>query len=201
MGTLKIALTGGIACGKSQVAEIFSKLGADVIQLDDISKQITMHGSDELATLVDVFGTEILNLDGNLNRQALRKILLQSEYNKNRIESILHPKILKIMQKWQKNSQNPLNIVEIPLLVEKNLDYLFERVIILTCNSEKQINRLQKRENIDYKEAKNMIAIQTSHENRLKIAKMLPCDVVENNGLLTELETQIKQLYKKLINL
>lgn len=201
METLKIALTGGIACGKSQAAEMFSQLGADVIRLDDISKQVTMLGSDGLVALVDAFGTKILHSNGSLNRQVLRKFLLQSKDNKNRIESILHPKILKIMQKWQKNSQNPLNIVEIPLLMEKNLTYLFDRAIILTCNDEKQLKRLKKRENIDEKEAKSIIALQTSHKNRLKIAKKLPCDIIENDGLLADLEKQVKQLYKKLINL
>jgi dephospho-CoA kinase len=92
----------------------------------------------------------------------LRAILLENESNKNCIEVILHPKILKTMQEWQKNSQKPLNIVEIPLLIERNLAYLFDRVIILTCNEEKQLKRLKNRANIDEKQAKKMISMQTS---------------------------------------
>ncbi len=201
MTTLKIALTGGIACGKSQVAEIFSRLGADVVRLDDISKQVTTPNSDGLKALVDAFGAEILNQDGSLNRQMLRALLLQNEGNKSQIEAILHPKILKIMQKWQENSKKPINIVEIPLLVEKNLAYLFDRAIILTCDGEKQLKRLQKRENISEKEAKSIISVQISHENRLKVTKELPCDVVDNNGALADLEKQVIQLHQKLINL
>jgi dephospho-CoA kinase len=126
MTTLKIALTGGIACGKSQMAEIFAELGADVVRLDDISKQVTTPDSDGLRELVDVFGKRILHQDDSLNRQVLRTLLLENESNKNRIEVILHPKILKIMQEWQKNSKKILTIVEIPLLMEKKLAYLFD---------------------------------------------------------------------------
>jgi dephospho-CoA kinase len=73
MTTLKIALTGGIACGKSQMAQIFAKLGADVIRLDDISKQVTTPGSDGLRELVGTFGKRILNQDDSLNRQVFRQ--------------------------------------------------------------------------------------------------------------------------------
>ncbi|CAC9606934.1 Dephospho-CoA kinase (EC 2.7.1.24) [uncultured Gammaproteobacteria bacterium] len=198
MDILKIALTGGIACGKSQMAQVFAELGADVVRLDDISKQVTTPGSDGLRELVDAFGEKILNQDDELNRQVLRAILLENESNKNCIEVILHPKILKTMQEWQKSSQKPLNIVEIPLLIERNLAYLFDRVIILTCNEEKQLKRLKNRENIDEKQAKKMISMQTSHENRLKISAELPCDIIENNGTLTDLKKQTKQLYQKL---
>jgi len=198
MTTLKIALTGGIACGKSQMAHIFAELGADVVRLDDVSKQVTTPESDGLRELVDVFGKRILNQDNSLDRQVLRTLLLENKSNKNRIEVILHPKILKIMQEWQKNSQKSLNIVEIPLLIEKNLTYLFDRAIILTCNEEKQLKRLKNRANIDEKQAKNMIFMQTSHENRLKISAELPCDVIENNGTIADLKKQTQQLYQKL---
>ena len=201
MTALKIALTGGIACGKSQMARFFTELGADVIRLDDISKQVTTPGSDGLRGLVEAFGEKILNQDNSLNRQVLRTILLKNESNRNRIESILHPKILKIMQKWQESSQKQLNIVEIPLVLEKNWGYLFDKVIILTCNEEKQLKRLQKRSNADEKTAKKMISMQISHKIRLKIAKEMHYDIVENNGTLADLEKQTKQLYQKLINL
>ena len=141
---MKIALTGGIACGKSQMAQVFAELGADVIRLDDISKQVTTPDSDGLRELADAFGEKILNQDDSLNRQVLRTILLENENNKSRIEAILHPKILKIMQKLQKDSKKPLNIVEIPLLMEKNLGYLFNRAIILTCNEEKTVKKTKK---------------------------------------------------------
>ncbi len=198
MTTLKIALTGGIACGKSQMAQIFAKLGADVIRLDDISKQVTTPGSDGLRELVGTFGKRILNQDDSLNRQVLRTLLLENESNKNHIEVILHPKILKIMQEWQKNSKKILNIVEIPLLMERKLAYLFDRAIILTCNEKKQLKRLKNRASIDEKQAKKMISIQTSHENRLKISAELPCDIIENNDTLADLKKQTQQLYQKL---
>jgi dephospho-CoA kinase len=124
--------------------------------------------------------------------------ILENESNKNHIEVILHPKILKIMQEWQKNSKKILNIVEIPLLMERKLAYLFDRAIILTCNEKKQLKRLKNRASIDEKQAKKMISIQTSHENRLKISAELPCDIIENNDTLADLKKQTQQLYQKL---
>ncbi len=198
MTTLNLALTGGIACGKSQMAQIFAQLGADVIQLDHIARQVTIPKSKELNALVDAFGKKILNQNGSLNRKALRVILLSNAHNKHRIESILHPKILAIMQQWQKNSTKSLTIVEIPLLAEKNLVALFDRVIVLTCTQKNQLNRLTSRENINKEQAKKMIAVQTSHHNRLKIIGKTPCDVIENNGTLTDLKKQTEQLYQKI---
>ncbi len=199
MTTLKIALTGGVACGKSQMIQVFTKLGADIIRLDDISKQVTAPNSDGLRELANAFNENIINQDNSLNRQMLREILLENKSNKNRIEAILHPRILKIMQKWQKNSQKQLSIVEIPLLMERKLYYLFDQIIILTCDDKKQLKRLQNRENIDEKQAKKMIYIQISQKNRLKISKELSCSIIENNGTLADLEKKTKQLYQELV--
>lgn len=198
---MKIALTGGIACGKSNVAQLFKKFGAETVSLDELSRQVVMPGSVGLNTLVDCFSDDILNSDKSLNRTALRKILLKNKANQQIIEDILHPKILEKMQMMIKNSKKQIIIVEIPLLVEKNLDYLFDRAIIIDCNEQNQLKRLIKRENIDQKSAKSLISAQTSAENRLKLADQLPIDVIENNSEIFELKQKVQNLYQKLVNL
>ena len=105
------------------------------------------------------------------------------------------------MQMMIKNSKKQIIIVEIPLLVEKNLDYLFDRAIIIDCNEQNQLKRLIKRENIDQKSAKSLISAQTSAENRLKLADQLPIDVIENNSEIFELKQKVQNLYQKLVNL
>ena len=198
---MKIALTGGIACGKSNVAQLFKKFGAETVSLDELSRQVVMPGSVGLNTLVDCFSDDILNSDKSLNRTALRKILLKNKANQQIIEDILHPKILEKMQMMIKNSKKQIIIVEIPLLVEKNLDYLFDRAIIIDGDEQNQLKRLIKRENIDQKSAKSLISAQTSAENRLKLADQLPIDVIENNSEIFELKQKVQNLYQKLVNL
>jgi dephospho-CoA kinase len=105
------------------------------------------------------------------------------------------------MQMEIEKTKNKVIIVEIPLLVEKNLDYLFDRAIIVNCNEINQLKRLIKRENISEKSAKQQISAQISAEERLEIAKKLPTDVIENNSQIFEMEEKVANLYQKLANL
>jgi len=198
---MKIALTGGIACGKSNVSQLFKKLGAEVISLDELSRQVVTPDSKGLNQLIKRFGDGILNADKTLNRKALRDILLKDKANQQLIEDILHPKILEKMQMEIKKTKNKVIIVEIPLLVEKNLDYLFDRAIIVNCNERNQLKRLIKRENISEKSAKQQINAQISTQERLEIAEKLPTDVIENNSQIFEMEGKVANLYQKLANL
>jgi len=127
--------------------------------------------------------------------------LLKDKANQQLIEDILHPKILEKMQMEIEKTKNKVIIVEIPLLVEKNLDYLFDRAIIVNCNEINQLKRLIKRENISEKSAKQQISAQISAEERLEIAKKLPTDVIENNSQIFEMEEKVANLYQKLANL
>ncbi|MBC8493601.1 MAG: dephospho-CoA kinase [Candidatus Thioglobus sp.] len=198
---IKIALTGGIACGKSNVAQLFSDLDVDIIDLDELSRLVVEPGTQGLSELASYFGERILNTDKTLNRRALREILVSSPANQEKIEEILHTKILEKMQMEIKKVKNKLVIVEIPLLVEKNLAYLFDRAIIVQCNAEKQLERLKKRDNIDENQAKMLINSQTSAENRQKLAEQLPVDVIENNSEIFDMAQKVRDLHQKLINL
>ncbi len=201
MSPIKIALTGGIACGKSNVARCFAELGVDIIDLDELSRLVVEPDTEGLNALIDYFGNHILNTDQTLNRRALQEILLKNPANQEKIESILHPKILEKMQMEIEKVKNKLVIIEIPLLVEKNLAYLFDRAIIVECDEQKQLKRLIKRENINENQAKSMISAQISQENRSKLAKQLPVDMIENNSEISEMAQKVQTLYQKLINL
>ncbi|SMM99882.1 Dephospho-CoA kinase [uncultured Candidatus Thioglobus sp.] len=200
MRVLKIALTGGIACGKSQLGDFFAKFGADVIKLDDISKQVTMPKTKGLKALVAVFGAKILNQDNSLNRSELRNILLETQENRSIIEEILHPIILDKMQKMIEKVEKPLVIVEVPLLIEKKLDYLFDRAIIVTCSEKEQLKRLKKRKNINENTAKMLISAQVSQQQRLALSSIMPTDIVNNDSNMANLEIQAEKLYQTLKN-
>ncbi|BAF61202.1 dephospho-CoA kinase [Candidatus Vesicomyidisocius calyptogenae] len=201
MSIIKIALTGGIACGKSKVSQILSNLGLDIISLDKLAQKIVKPNTIELKELIKHFGDDILNTNTSLNRSILRKILLEKKSNQKLIEAILHPRILIRMENEIRKLKAKLVVVEVPLLAEKNLTHLFNRAIIINCNKEQQLKRLINRDNIDTNEAKNMVSTQFSHALRLKLREKLPTDIIENNLEITDLTHKTNQLYKKLINL
>jgi dephospho-CoA kinase len=201
MTTLKIALTGGIACGKSSVSQIFKKLGVPIIDLDVLARTVVESKSQGLIELVAYFGKGILNNDKTLNREALRQQLFKNRASQQIIEEILHPKILEKMQTDIKKLNAQLVVVEVPLLVEQNLTNLFDRAIVVDCSERNQLKRLLKRENMDEKLAKTMIAAQTSRKQRLALNKELPTDVIENNSEIFDIEQKTQDLYQKLVNL
>ena len=201
MSALKIALTGGIACGKSSVSQIFKKLGVPIIDLDVIARTVVETNTQGLVELVAHFGNGILNDDQTLNRQALRQQLFQNSENQQVIEEILHPKILEKMQTDIEKLNTRLVVVEVPLLAEQNLSNLFDRAIVVDCNEENQLKRLLKREKLDEKLAKTMIAAQASRKQRLALSEKLPTDILENNSEIFEMEQKVQDLAKKLLNL
>ena len=201
MSALKIALTGGIACGKSSVSQIFKKLGVPIIDLDVIARTVVETNTQGLVELVAHFGNGILNDDQTLNRQALRQQLFKNSENQQVIEEILHPKILEKMQTDIEKLNTQLVIVEVPLLVEQNLSHLFDRAIVVDCSEENQLKRLLKREKLDENLAKTMIAAQVSREQRLALSEKLPTDVIENNSEIFDIEQKAQDLYQKLINM
>ena len=201
MKTFKIALTGGIACGKSSIIQIFKKNAIAIIDLDVIARAVVKPKSQALSELVAHFGNGILNDDQTLNREALRQVLFENNANQKIIEEILHPKILEKMQMDIEKLNVPLVVVEVPLLVEQNLSNLFDRAIVVDCDEQNQLKRLLKRENIDEKLAKTMISAQASRKQRLALSKKLPTDILENNSEIFEMEQKAQDLAHKLLNL
>ena len=201
MKTLKIALTGGIACGKSSVIQVFKKNAIAIIDLDVIAREVVEPNTQALSELVAHFGNGILNDDQSLDREALRQQLFDNSENQKIIEEILHPKILEKMQMDIEKLNVPLVVVEVPLLVEQNLSNLFDRAIVVDCDEQNQLKRLLKRENIDEKLAKTMISAQASRKQRLALSKKLPTDILENNSQIFEMEQKAQDLAHKLLNL
>jgi len=201
MSILKIALTGGIACGKSSVSQIFKEMGVPIIDLDVIAREVVEPNTQGLTELVSNFGDGILNADKTLNRQSLRQQLFDHPSKQQLIEEILHPKILARMQRDIENLNTQLVIVEVPLLVEQNLSHLFDRVIVVDCSEQNQLKRLLQRENIDEDLAKTMVAAQASREQRLGLGEKISTDVIENNSDILSLEQEAKDLAQQLLDL
>jgi len=198
---LKVALTGGIASGKSQVSALLEGHGCFIIDLDVIAREVVEPGTDGLKELIENFGNSILSNDGTLNRKYLRDQLFKKGRNRALIEQVLHPKILQKMKAAMDACTQGIVIVVVPLLVEKNLWKPFDRAILVDCEIDNQINRLMIRENIDQSKAEAMLLAQASREQRLQLNDHLPTDIIENNAKIVELETRVANLYKKLSSL
>jgi dephospho-CoA kinase len=196
--SLKIALTGGIASGKSHVSNLLEAHGNPVVDLDILAREVVRPGTHGLSELVTAFSDDILNEDGTLNRTHLRDKLYKKGRNRALIEQILHPKILEKMQMAMDEHKKGVIIVVVPLLVEKNLWQPFDRAIVVDSTTENQLNRLKKRENIDQSKAKAMLLAQTSREQRLKLGESLPTDIIENNSEIIDLDEKVAALHHKL---
>lgn len=197
---LKIALTGGIASGKTTVSDILNNHGLDVIDLDLIARDLVAPNSLGLKELVAAFGNGIIAKDGSLNRVLLREKLYREKHSAKIIEDIMHPKIIAKMQKDIANINNKIVIVVVPLLLEKGLYKFFDRAVIVDSTKKNQLLRLRARDNINNDMANLMLNKQASRAERLRLKNKLPTDIINNNADIKSLESQASSLYKKLLS-
>ena len=198
---LKVSLTGGIASGKSLVSDLLGIYGCHIIDLDVISREVVLPGTEGLNELIEVFGDSIVLPNGTLNRKHLRDELYKKGRNRALIEKILHPKILHKMNTAMNSCQEGIMIVVIPLLVEKKLWQPFDRAIVVDCEIENQLSRLMSREKISKEKAKIMLMAQATREERLQLENHLPTDIIENNSKISDLKVMVKELNQKLLSL
>ena len=198
---LKVSLTGGIASGKSLVSDLLGIYGCHSIDLDVISREVVLPGTEGLNELIEVFGDSIVLPNGMLNRKHLRDELYKKGRNRALIEKILHPKILHKMNTAMNSCQEGIMIVVIPLLVEKKLWEPFDRAIVVDCEIENQLSRLMSREKISKEKAKIMLMAQATREERLQLENHLPTDIIENNSKISDLKVMVKELNQKLLSL
>ena len=199
--TLKDALTGGIASGKTLVSDLLEIYGCHIVELDVISREVVLPGTEGLKELIEIFGESILLTDGTLNRKHLRDELYKKGRNRALIEQILHPKILQKMKTSMDECQEGVMVVVIPLLVEKNLWEPFDRAIVVDCEIETQLSRLMSRENIDKEKAEVMLMAQASREQRLQLNNYLPTDIIKNTSKISDLKEKVANLNQKLLSL
>ena len=187
---LYIGLSGGIASGKTIVSDEFSSLGADIIDTDIIARELIFPGSETLNKIVSVFGENVLQDDGNLNRKLMRQIIFSEKDKKITLEKIMHPKIQNEVKLKIQSASGQYQIIVVPLLLQSPILDFVDRVLIIDCNEKIQINRLMNRDNISEELAKKMIENQSKREDRLAIAD----DVILNEGCIEEIKHEVKKL-------
>jgi len=194
---LRIGLTGGVASGKSTVADLFAKHGATVLDTDLIAREVTEPGQPALAALVAALGRGILAKDGRLDRAQLRTRLFADAELRQTVESILHPAILAELGRQSAAASGPYQVLVIPLLVEGDRAGLVDRVLVVDCPPEMQIERLLLRDKETRAGAQAMLDAQAGRLERLAAAD----DVIVNNGPETALAALVADLdrqYRKI---
>ncbi|MFC1720087.1 dephospho-CoA kinase [Pseudomonadota bacterium] len=196
-GIFTVVLTGGIASGKTAVSECFYRLGATVIDTDLIARQIVEPGHPALSRIVDEFGEEFLDSDGQLDRRRMRDAIFSDAEQKSRLEAILHPLIEMEVIRQIDQLAAPYCILVIPLYAESSHYSWNDRVLVVDVDEETQLERVMARDNINREQAQAILNAQASREERLALAD----DVLDNSGSLAELGAKVRGLHVKYQNL
>lgn len=186
-----IGLTGGIASGKSAVMHLFAQKNVPVIDADEVARAVVQPNSVGLAQIEDHFGSSILTPTGELNRALLREKIFADESERVWLNELLHPLIEAQTHLFFEQHQNaPYLIWAVPLLIETKLYQKVDRILVIDCSAEIQLERLIKRDQISKELALKMIAAQLPQSERLKYAD----DVIYNHNNLEELQAQVDKL-------
>jgi len=188
-----VALTGGVASGKSAVSGHFAELDVPVVDTDIIARQVVKAGSSGLAAIKTAFGPEMITAEGALDRGLLRRKIFEEPGARTRLEDILHPRIAEEARRQLAALKAPYAILVVPLLVESGLFSDADRVLVVDVPEDLQIERLMARDGTTRKQAKAMLSAQASREQRLAKAD----DVVDNTGTLVELNARVEELNRK----
>ncbi|MBI3562662.1 MAG: dephospho-CoA kinase [Gammaproteobacteria bacterium] len=192
-----IALTGGIASGKTTVAGLFSRHRVPIIDTDVIARALVERGQPALQDIVARFGREILLANGELDRGALRRRVFNNPDERQHLEAILHPKIHAEVTRRVAATAASYGMVVIPLLVESRQAYPRDRVLVVDTSRELQLARLGQRADLSAQTAHQILAVQASREARLAIAD----DVISNLGTVSDLTAQVDALHHRYFQL
>lgn len=194
---LTIALTGGIGSGKSEATKIFSSLGVPIVDLDIIAHQLTAEKQPLVIKIAEIFGQEYLSASGALDRTKMRQLVFANDQARKQLNEILHPAIYKeAIKQLQQYSNQPYVVLAIPLLEEDSIYATsIDRILVIDCEPEKQIERVKQRSQLTEREIQQIIEAQMPRQTRIKMAD----DLIENNGSIADLRRKIENLHQKYI--
>ena len=191
----KIGLTGGIATGKTTVADIFSNLGIEIIDTDEIAKEAVKPGEPALKLIIDSFGKDIIEKKSKkLDRRKLRRIIFENNEYKKKLESILHPIIRKKTLDLLLETKSKYVIIVVPLLIETGFIEIVDYVIVVDCPKKTQLQRLLERDKISKKDGENIIKNQINKKDRLKKADI----VIDTSKDIKSVINQVNKIYLRI---
>ncbi len=189
-----VAITGGIGSGKTTVANTFqNNHGISIVDADVIAREVVEPNTKGLMAITDHFGPSILLPNGQLNRAELRQRIFSNPTEKEWLNNLLHPLIREQMQHQLSLSTSCYTLLVVPLLVENQLQYLANRVLVVDVLEQTQINRTANRDKVNIEQIKAVLASQVSREERLAIAD----DVINNDHTIYNLDSEIALLHNQ----
>ena len=189
-----IGITGGIASGKSYVSSVVKKAGYPVIDADAISKELSKKDMPVYNAIVRTFGESYLDGNKNLDRQKLASLIFNDKQAKGLLNGISHPLIIDEMERQIKNAESDLVFVDVPLLYESNIEYMFDKIVCVYLPRTIQIERLMKRDNITYEYAVKKVESQKSLEEKKKLADF----VINSSNSFDYVDKSVIELIKTL---
>jgi dephospho-CoA kinase len=190
---LRIGLTGGIASGKSTVAQRFTELGVPVIDADVAARAVVAPGTPGLAKVLKRFGSGVVAENGELDRRTLRELIFRDPGSRLDLEAILHPLIRADMDQSAERASGPYIVMAIPLLVESGSSDRVDRILVVDVEEAVQLQRVMARDGSTEEQARGILGSQASRSQRLAMAD----DVLLNTGSVTELRQAVDQLHER----
>jgi dephospho-CoA kinase len=195
---LLLGVTGGIASGKSTVARMLEELGAPIIDFDVLAREVVAPGMPAWKEIVEYFGKQVLQEDGDLDRKKLSEIVFRDMEKRKKLESFTHPRIgaefVKRVSEISAKDPNAIIQVVVPLLLELNLQYQFHKILVVHIPQEMQVERLSKRDGISLEAAANILKSQLPIDEKVGYADF----VIHNEGSLEKTREQVSELWKTL---
>ena len=193
----RVALTGGIATGKSHVRAEFERLGILTIDADKLARDAVAEGSPGLKAVIDRFGRGVLDDAGALDRRKLGSIVFEDPVARRDLEDIIHPAVRSAIDSWFDSIRDsaPVAIADIPLLFETDRQGEFDVVIVTACDPLTQITRVMARDQVSEAEARARVAAQLPIEGKVRRAD----HVINTDGSVEETNQQVRRVYEVLV--
>jgi dephospho-CoA kinase len=195
---LRVGLTGSIAVGKSHVAELLRGLGCRVVDADEVARRVAEPGTEGLRAVVAEFGREVLRGDGSLDRARLGAVVFGDEAKRRRLNAILHPLIMaeqdELLRRWEREDPRGVGVVDAALMIESGGYRRFDKLVVVHCRPEAQLERLMRRNNLSREEAERRIASQMPQEEKLRYADF----AIDTTGDFEDTRRQTEAVYREL---
>jgi dephospho-CoA kinase len=192
----RIAVTGGVGAGKSEVSRLLAERGATVVDADALAREVVAPGTPGLSAVVREFGPGVLTGDGSLDRAGLARLVFADEGARRRLEAIVHPLVkARAAELLARVPTSALAVYDVPLLVEKDLGHGFDAVVVVDVSPETQVERLVRDRGMTSADARARLAAQASRAQRLAVADI----VLDNSGTRVDLAARVEELWERLM--
>jgi dephospho-CoA kinase len=198
---LSVGLTGSIGVGKSFVTSVFAELGSHVLDADQTAREVVASGTPGLSAVIAAFGNDVLAPDGSLDRGRLGTLVFADEQKRQLLNAILHPFIMaeqdEIMRQWEIEDPQGVGVIDAALMIESGGYKRFDKLVVVHCRPEVQLERLMTRNGLTLDEAKRRVKTQLSQEEKQKFADYL----IDTSDGFDETRRRTMEVYKKLLKL